>query len=68
VAQSAAIKDTELILRYTISHPHCHTTIVGTSSPDHLAENAAAVRKGPLPVALQHEVRHNVAKAVESWS
>ncbi|MFT7643108.1 MAG: aryl-alcohol dehydrogenase-like predicted oxidoreductase, partial [Pirellulaceae bacterium] len=26
----------EFILRYTLSHPHCHTTIVGTCNYDHL--------------------------------
>src|SRR5262249_13681554 len=29
----------ELILRYTLSHPDCHTTIVGTCNPDHFQEN-----------------------------
>ncbi len=33
----------ELILRYTLSHPHCDTTIVGTCNAAHLAENIAAV-------------------------
>jgi aryl-alcohol dehydrogenase-like predicted oxidoreductase len=36
----------ELILRYTLSHAHCHTTIVGTCSPAHLTENLVAVAKG----------------------
>ncbi len=36
------MKPAELILRYTLSHPHCHTTIVGTCNPGHLAENLAA--------------------------
>jgi aryl-alcohol dehydrogenase-like predicted oxidoreductase len=40
---------TEFMLRFTISHPDMHTTIVGTSNPGHLADNLAAARKGPLP-------------------
>ena len=51
----------ELILRYTLSHPHCHTTIVGTCNPEHLAENIAAADRGPLPTELIQEVRSRVA-------
>jgi len=51
----------ELILRYTISHPHCHTTIVGTCDLGHLAENVAAVEKGPLPDDLYEEVTSRIA-------
>jgi aryl-alcohol dehydrogenase-like predicted oxidoreductase len=51
----------ELILRYTISHPHCHTTIVGTCDLGHLAENVAAVGKGPLPDDLYEEDASRVA-------
>lgn len=50
----------ELILRYTLSHPHCDTTIVGTCDPDHLAENLAAVDKGPLPGELFDEITRRV--------
>ncbi len=32
----------QFILQRTLAHPHCHTTIVGTCNPDHLAENIAA--------------------------
>jgi aryl-alcohol dehydrogenase-like predicted oxidoreductase len=52
---------TELILRYTLSHPHCHTTIVGTCNPEHLAENLAAAQRGPLPPDLYQEIRSRVA-------
>lgn len=51
----------ELILRFTLTHPDCHTTIVGTCNPEHLAENLAAAAKGPLPRALYDEVRLRVA-------
>jgi aryl-alcohol dehydrogenase-like predicted oxidoreductase len=39
----------EFMLRFTISHPDVHTTIVGTKNPEHLAANVAAASKGPLP-------------------
>ncbi|MEA3018792.1 MAG: hypothetical protein QOI47_316 [Actinomycetota bacterium] len=42
----------EFMLRFTISHPGMHTTIVGTKNPDHLAANVAAAEKGPLPADL----------------
>ncbi|MHB8897435.1 MAG: aldo/keto reductase [Thermoguttaceae bacterium] len=55
------MKRAELILRYTLSHPHCHTAIVGTGSREHLAENLAAAGRGPLPAELYTEVRSRVA-------
>ncbi|MCB0095784.1 MAG: aldo/keto reductase [Caldilineaceae bacterium] len=39
----------QFLLRYAISHPALHTTIIGTKSLAHLAENIAAVEAGPLP-------------------
>ena len=36
------------ILRYTLAHPHIHTIIVGSLNPDHLSENLATARRGPL--------------------
>jgi aryl-alcohol dehydrogenase-like predicted oxidoreductase len=51
----------ELILRYTLSLPHCHTTIVGTCNPRHLKENIAAATKGPLPADLCEQVTSRVA-------
>lgn len=53
----------ELILRFTLSHPRCDTTIVGTANEDHLAENLAAAAKGPLPTELQEEIRRRVLHA-----
>jgi aryl-alcohol dehydrogenase-like predicted oxidoreductase len=50
----------QLILRYTLSHPHCHTTIVGTCNHEHLAENIAAATAGPLPDELYQEVKQRV--------
>ena len=42
----------EFLLRFTLSHPAMTTTIVGTSNPEHLEDNLAAARKGPLPANL----------------
>ena len=55
------MKRAELILRHTLSHPHCHTTIVGTCNPEHLAENLAAAARGPLPSELYEAIRSRVA-------
>lgn len=62
----AGMTRAELILRSTISHLDCHTTIVGTCNPEHLAENLRATVKGPLPQALVDEIRRRVADAMNS--
>jgi aryl-alcohol dehydrogenase-like predicted oxidoreductase len=51
----------ELILRFTFTHPHCDTTIVGTCNSLHLADNLAAVAKGPLPTDLHDQVVSRIA-------
>jgi aryl-alcohol dehydrogenase-like predicted oxidoreductase len=38
----------EFMLRFTLSHPDLHTTIVGTANLQHLADNVAAAQRGPL--------------------
>lgn len=55
------MKPAELVLRYTLKHPQCHTTIVGTANPEHLALNVAAAAKGPLPDDIYNEVKRRVA-------
>lgn len=55
----------ELILQFTLSHPHCDTTIVGTCNLDHLAENFTAASRGPLPAYLYEEIRRRVAAVLE---
>lgn len=46
----------ELILRYTLSHPHCDTAIIGTCDEAHLAENLMASAGGPLAADLWDEI------------
>lgn len=57
---------TAFLLRHTLSHPHAHTIIVGTMKVEHLAENLAAVREGPLPNELYAEVNRRLADAGEA--
>jgi aryl-alcohol dehydrogenase-like predicted oxidoreductase len=51
----------EFMLRFTISHPGMTTTIVGTLNPEHLRENIASVRKGPLPADVYAETKHRLS-------
>jgi aryl-alcohol dehydrogenase-like predicted oxidoreductase len=62
----AGMSRAELILRYTLSHPHCHTTIVGTCNLEHLAENVAAAARGPLSAELCADITTRVATALET--
>ena len=52
---------TEFMLRFTITNPDVHTTIVGTLNPAHLHENIAAVLQGPLPADVYNETRRRLA-------
>ncbi len=56
---------TSFLLRYTLAHPHADTIIVGTLHPEHLAENVAAVEKGPLPSEVYAEAKRRLAQAGE---
>jgi aryl-alcohol dehydrogenase-like predicted oxidoreductase len=53
----AGMSNMEFVLRFTLSHPGLSTTIVGTSSPAHLAGNLAIAAKGPLPADLYEQAR-----------
>jgi aryl-alcohol dehydrogenase-like predicted oxidoreductase len=53
----------EFLLRFTLSHPDLHTTIVGTSSRAHLADNVAVARKGPLPTDVYEAAREKLGSA-----
>ncbi|MAV37925.1 MAG: aldo/keto reductase [Planctomycetaceae bacterium] len=61
----AGMTRAELILRYTLSHPHCDTTIVGTCNALHLAENLAAAARGPLPPELYQQITSRIARPGE---
>ncbi len=51
------------VLRFTLSHPDLHTTIVGTSNPDHFRANLAAAEQGPLPPDLYEEAKRRLTAA-----
>ncbi len=51
---------TAFLLRFTLSHPHMHTTIVGTLIPEHLKDNLAAANAGPLPADVYAEAKRRL--------
>jgi aryl-alcohol dehydrogenase-like predicted oxidoreductase len=51
---------TAFLLRFILSHPQIHTTIVGTLHPEHLRENVAAAQRGPLPAETYAEVQRRL--------
>jgi aryl-alcohol dehydrogenase-like predicted oxidoreductase len=51
----------EFTLRFTLSHPSLSSTIVGTSSLEHLASNIVIAEQGPLPADLYAEARKRLA-------
>ena len=57
---------TSFMLRFTLSNPDLDTTIVGTSSVEHLRENLAAAAEGPLPDDLLSEAKNRLAAAGSS--
>ena len=54
---------TAFMLRFTITNPDIHTTVVGTLEPEHLLENVAAVLRGPLPASVYTEVKTRLSEA-----
>ncbi len=57
---------TAFLLRFTLSHPYCHTTIVGTMNPDHLLKNVAIAQKGPLPADVYKEAKKRLDSVGQS--
>jgi aryl-alcohol dehydrogenase-like predicted oxidoreductase len=51
----------EFMLRFTISHPDMHTTIVGTANPQHLAGNLEVAARGPLSPELYDRAKERLA-------
>ena len=51
---------TSFMLRFTLTHPHVHTIIVGTQRPEHLRENVEAAQRGPLSPAVYAEVKRRL--------
>jgi len=58
----------EFMLRFTNTHPHIHTNIVGTANPEHLAANVSAAERGPLPPHVYEEAKSLLAAAGETSS
>ncbi len=56
---------TAFLLRFTLSHPDMHTTIVGTLNPDHLRDNLRAASAGPLPADVYAEAKRRLDEAGE---
>jgi aryl-alcohol dehydrogenase-like predicted oxidoreductase len=54
---------TAFMLRFTLSHPALDTTIVGTSSVEHLRANVAVAAQGPLPDDVLVEAKRRLAEA-----
>ncbi|MBI4560074.1 MAG: aldo/keto reductase [Candidatus Hydrogenedentes bacterium] len=57
---------TAFLLRFTLSHPHCHTTIVGTLLPEHLNENVSTAMRGPLASDVYEEAKRRLDTVGES--
>jgi len=58
------MSEMEFMLRFTLSHPDLHTTIVGTKNPEHFAANVAAAERGPLPDDVYAEAKRRFAAGV----
>ena len=57
---------TAFLLRFTITHPGMHTTIVGTKNPLHHAENVRIADKGVLSSEVYEEAKRRLTAAGET--
>ncbi|MBX7110389.1 MAG: aldo/keto reductase [Dehalococcoidia bacterium] len=51
------------MLRFTLSHPDLHTTIVGTANLEHLRANLDALGRGPLARDVYEEAKRRLDEA-----
>lgn len=51
---------TSFMLRFTLTHPHANTIIVGTLQPDHLKENVQAIQRGSLASDVYEEAKRRL--------
>lgn len=51
---------TAFLLRFILSNPDIHTTIVGTLKPEHLQENVVALNRGPLSEEIYAEAKRRL--------
>ena len=58
---AAGMGKTEFLLRFVLAHDDLHTTIVGTSKPEHLAANVVSASKGPVSADVRQEVKRRLA-------
>jgi aryl-alcohol dehydrogenase-like predicted oxidoreductase len=61
LARDSGLSRIELTLRFTLSHPALSSTIVGTSSIEHLRSNLAIAAQGPLPPDVYAEAKKRLA-------
>ena len=50
----------DLLLRFTLSHPNVTTTLIGTKNIDHLLANIKAARRGPLTPGVYEKAKQMI--------
>ncbi|MGA8151195.1 MAG: aldo/keto reductase [Terriglobales bacterium] len=59
----------EMALRFILSNPTAHTTIIGMRKPDHVRSNIATSDAGPLPPELLQKLKaHRWDRKPQPWS